>query len=901
MALLATFAMLAVAAPVAAAAEPSFGVTNFTTSVTGEDGADYTQAGGRPFAASTTIDLTLPGEHVNHIVTKLPAGFIGNPQAPDKCATAILVQFNDCPATSKVGFARPLVDGGVVGPFPLGPFPIFNVQPAPGQAALFAFSDGVIIPLVGKVRSDGDLGVTIDAQSTLQPQLYGIELTFCGYGAEGVFDGSHCIPPPTPAAVPFLTNPTECGTGAPPTSLEVDTFEHPGQFVGPYTAYAHTPPNEPSPVTGCDALQFQPTISMAPTTTEAATPTQYDVHIGVPQPESADSLATPPLRNAVVTLPQGVAVNPSLADGLQGCTDEQFAQHSEQPTQCPEASKIGSMEVTTPLLDHKLPGSIYVRQPDPGSTREGGPRGSGLYTIFLAIEDPISGIVVKLRGSVVPDAQTGRLTATFKDNPQLPFSALDLTFRGGPRGALINPPSCGKYTTEAQLTPWAGSNSAAATPSSTFEVSSGPHGGGCPSGAFAPKLSAGTTDPTAGRPSPFTLRLTREDGEQNLSALNVTLPKGLTAKLAGVPVCADAAAATGNCPAGSQIGTTMVGAGAGTNPLYIPQPGKAPTAVYLAGPFKGAPYSLVVKVPAQAGPFDLGTVAVRSGIYVDPETAQVSVKSDPLPQILEGVPIAYRDVRVDVNRPGFTLNPTSCGAMSVDSTITSAQGAKATPSTRFQVSRCSALGFEPGLSIDVQGGTKRGDFQKLKAVLTQPSGQANIGKVSVTLPHSEFLEQNHINTVCTRVQFGAGGGNGEQCPPGSIYGKAKAFTPLLSQPLEGPVFLRSSSHELPDLVAALHGQIEIALDGRIDSVNGGIRNSFEMVPDAPVSKFILEMKGGKKSLLVNSRNICKSSPRATVKMEGQNGRVNNFDPVLTNSCGKSKGKQSGRSKGQRRR
>jgi hypothetical protein len=291
----------------------------------------------------------------------------------------------------------------------------------------------------------------------------------------------------------------------------------------------------------------------------------------------------------------------------------------------------------------------------------------------------------------------------------------------------------------------------------------------------------------------------------------------------------------------------------------------------------------VIKVPAQAGPFDLGTVVTRAGIYVNPETAQVTVKSDPLPQILEGVPISYRNIHVEVNRPEFVINPTNCNALQSSARVTSSKGAVANPTDGFQATNCAKLGFDPTISLSVKGGTKRGSYQKLRAVLKAKKGQANIGRVSVALPHSEFLAQNHINTICTRVQFAA-----NACPKGSIYGRARAFTPLLSKPLEGPVYLRSSSHPLPDLVMALNGQIDIDLVGRIDSVDGGIRSTFDTVPDAPVTKFVLEMKGGKKSLLVNSRNLCAGPNKATVKMDGQNGRLHDFRPVLGTSCGKKK-------------
>jgi hypothetical protein len=384
------------------------------------------------------------------------------------------------------------------------------------------------------------------------------------------------------------------------------------------------------------------------------------------------------------------------------------------------------------------------------------------------------------------------------------------------------------------------------------------------------------------------MHLSRDDGTQPLSGLTVTLPKGLTGKLAGIPYCSDAAlgSVSGNegtgaaqlasptCPAASQLGTVSVGAGAGSNPLYV-NTGKA----YLAGPYKGAPLSMAIVTPAVAGPFDLGNVVVRTALRVDPESAVITAVSDPIPTILHGIPLDLRDVWVNLDRSGFTLNPTNCEELGFTGSASSPSGASAPLSARFQAVSCAALGFKPRLALSVKGGTKRGAYQRLKAVLNAKPGEANIGKVSVALPHSEFLAQEHIRTICTRVQFAA-----DQCPAGSIYGQATAYTPLLEQPLSGPVYLRSSNNPLPDLVAALHGQIDIDLVGRIDSVKGGIRNTFESVPDAPVSKFVLEMKGGKKSLLVNSRNLCKSTNKATVNMTGQNGKAHDFRPVLKSSC-----------------
>jgi hypothetical protein len=328
------------------------------------------------------------------------------------------------------------------------------------------------------------------------------------------------------------------------------------------------------------------------------------------------------------------------------------------------------------------------------------------------------------------------------------------------------------------------------------------------------------------------------------------------------------------------------GAGAGPSPFYVG--GK----LYLAGPYKGAPISLVVIIPAVAGPFDLGTVVNRVAANIDPETAQVRAVADPLPTILAGIPVDTRDLRVNLDRPNFTLAPTSCEPKSVGATVTGTQGQSTTVSNRFQLGGCNKLKFGPKISLTLKGGTKRSDFPAFKAVVTYPQkgAYANTAKASVGLPHSEFLEQSHFRTICTRVQFAA-----NACPKGAIYGKARAFTPLLDKPLEGPVYLRSSSNPLPDLVLDLRGQIHAVAVGRVDSHNGGIRTRFETVPDAPLSKVIVEMQGGKKGLFVNSRNICKHVNKATVKFTGQNGKVSEERPVLKDSC-KGKGGKKGHKK-----
>ena len=659
---------------------------------------------------------------------------------------------------------------------------------------------------------------------------------------------------------PFMTNPSVCGADL-ETSVRLVPY---GTVFAPIEATV-----DGGTLSGCESQPFDPSIDVTPASRKAGEPSGYTVGIDVPQDLDPDGVGTAHVKDVSVTLPAGVAISPPSADGLDACSDAQLDLHGDGEVTCPDASKIGSLRIDTPVLEEPVTGTAFL-----GTQLSSDPASGDMYRLFLVAR--AQGVLVKLKGAVRADPATGRLTTTFEDNPQLPFSRLELSLLDGERASLANPPACGTYRATARLTSWAGQS---VDVGSSFAIDQG-----CPTGAFAPGFTAGTTDPVGGAYSPFTLRVMRADGQQNISTVGATLPEGLLAKLAGVPLCGDAEAVSGDCPAASQVGTTTVAAGAGDAPLYVPQPGKAPTGVYLAGPYKGAPYSLVVKVPAQAGPFDLGTVTVRNALHVDPTTAQVTASSDPLPQIVGGIPISYRDIRIDVDRPGFTVNPTSCDPAAVAGTIGGAQGATAQVSDRFQVADCAALGFQPGLKLQLKGDTGRTGHPALKAVLTAAPGQANIGRAQVGLPHAEFLDQGNLNKVCVQADLKAG-----TCPASSIYGHARAWSPLLDKPLEGPVYLGVGyGYKLPALVADLNGQIRVLLVGRIDTTKQkGLRSTFEAVPDAPVSRFVLEMKGGRKyGLLENSEDICAKGQNANARFTGQNGKVLQLHPRIAVGCGK---------------
>jgi hypothetical protein len=817
---------------------------------------------------------------------EMPPGFIGNPTAVPTCAVTDFFEPDAgaaalCPTNTQVGTARVFLRNAPVGIKTIY-VPLYNLAHGPEIPARFGFLYLGVPALITPEIRPTDYGITGASLRTSQGEvLDSAEIILWGVPADAAHDTERALPGsifidgspiqvPGLPQTPFLRNPTSCPESPMTFRAVGDSWESPGVYA--VEDISSEPSGRPLRTEGCEFLPFDPGMSADVTSPATDSPTGLQVDIDVPQNEAPYGQSTSDVRKVVTTLPEGMSVSASSAQGLGACSQQQIGIGSNDQPTCPDSAKIGSVRIDTPLLEEQLEGSLYLAK------QNDNPFGS-LLALYMAVKGP--GFYLKLPGKVDADPNTGQLTATFSDTPQLPFEHLRLELKSGARAPLTTPRECGTYAVKSEFVPWSGT--APVLGESKFTVSEN-----CSRG-FAPKLRAGTASAAGGSFSPFNLQVTREDGEPNLSKIEATLPEGLLAKLKGVPLCGDAQAATGDCPAASQVGTVTVGAGSGPNPLYVPEAGKAPTAAYLAGPFKGAPYSLVVKVPAQAGPFDLGTVAVRNALNIDPTTAQVTASSDPLPQILQGIPIAYRDVRVEVNRPDFTINPTSCKAMAVTSSLTSATGQTATPSSPFQASGCKELGFKPKLKISLKGKMNRTGNPALKAVLKAPKGDANIAKTTVILPKSQFIDNSHINNPCTRVQF-----NANDCPAGSILGKATAYTPLLDKPLSGPVYFRSNGgdRELPDLVADLKGQIHVTLVGFIDTAkSGGVRTRFADVPDAPVSKFVLKLSGGKKGLIENSRDLCSFTPKAKVQMTGQNGKTANSSLKLGTSCGKKKPKK----------
>ncbi|HXR30652.1 MAG TPA: hypothetical protein VN752_05890, partial [Solirubrobacterales bacterium] len=836
---------------------------------------------------------------VKTIHVDLPPGLTVNPQATPQCT---MEQFNtplppalgegpSCPPETQVGEERLTVKiiagpgkGTAVPPTPGATrVPLYNLEPGFGEPARFGFKVGapgskktVILETAVAWESDYHESFTIHLPDP-NPGTLSWKSRLVNFGRSG--DGT------------YITNPTTC------FSAQLPPYE------GIYTTYLRAEavalpeadfPNSATPFasdlslpegltqTGCNTVPFDPGLNVTPGTDRVDSPAQPTIETTLPFITGGETQSESHLRNADITLPLGMGLNPSAANALQSCTDAQFGKGTRNPIACPEGSKIGTVEVETPPLPKgALKGSAYL-----GEQLSRDPESGNEFRLFVAAESARYGISARLIGNTKANPKTGQLTTTFAETPQVPFTSVKVHLNH-PSGVLSSPPTCSPATTTSRFEPWSTPKSTR-TPSSGFTLSTAPGGGSCPKTLaerpFTPSYTAKSDRTKAKVYSPFRVHIGRSPGEQEIKGVDVTLPKGLTGKLKGIPYCSEGAIAAAegasgaseqaspSCPA-SQIGTTSTSAGTGANPLKID--GKA----YLAGPYKGAPLSMVVVTPAVAGPFDLGNVVVRVALFVNKKTAQVNAVADPIPDVFGGVKLDLRTIDVEIDRKKFMLNPTNCRAGAVKGVINGGGADPTDPaafssypvSASYRASKCKRLGFKPKLQVKLLGGpgtTQRAKHPKLRAVLKTRSDDANVLRTALTLPHALFLDQGNIGTVCTRPQLAS-----RNCPKRAVYGHAKARSPLLGKPLSGPVYLVSSNHKLPDLVADLRGQVTIQLYGVISTVNGGMKTVFNGTPDVPVSKFILRMEGGKeKGLLVNSRNLCKGPLDAVLNMKAQNGK-----------------------------
>jgi hypothetical protein len=917
-----TAALLALILPAAARADFGFVPGKTTVTALNRDGTVDTQASSHPYSFTVHFQFNTEasGEtegRARDIFAKLPAGFFGNPQAIPSCPTQDFEgPTPHCSPSTQVGVLRAVWVGlgEVVGP-------LYNLTPTPGTAARIGFSSlGFNAIQFASVRSEEGYGLGFSAPDLPVP-LSEVTETFWGTPADPghtpergptASTGGFSSDAPLQA---FLTLPASC-QAAPETTVTADSVQNPGVFPGDTVPFRDSGGN-PAPMTGCDGVPFAPKIAAQPTSKLASNPSGLDFELKLPNQGllSPGNPAETEPKKTVVTLPQGVSVNPSLAEGVGVCSQAQYEAEKIDTAPgegCPQASKIGSVIAQTPLLKRPVEGSVYLAAPYENQF-------GSLAALYLLAREPKTGILVKQAGKVEFDQNTGQITTTFDNLPPLPYSSFKLHFREGARAPLATPQACGQYQTVAKLTPFSASSDAEAIErTGSFQIEHGPEGGACPGGGlppFHPGLIAGSINNAAGHFSPFNVRLFRSDNEQEFTRFSIKLPPGITAKLAGIPYCPDSGVAlaksrTGihggqeelehpSCSAASEIGHSLAGAGVGQALAY------APGKVYLAGPYHGSNLSIVAITAAKVGPFDLGNIVIRYALKINPETAEGFIDatgSDPIPHIIKGVAVHARDIRAYVDRSGFALNPTDCTRTSTASTLlgsgldffSEADDRPVTVSTPYQAADCAALPFKPRLNLKLKGGTRRGAYPALTAKLGMNGiGEAGIARGEVILPSSEFIANAHFQTICTKVQFKAGAGNGTQCPARSIYGKARAITPLLGEPLTGPVFLRSSEHQLPDLVVALHNaQLDVDLIAHVDSVKGRLRSTFEAAPDAPVSSFVLEMQGGKKGLFENSTNLCKSTHKVEANFTGQNGKVWDKTPELVPTACKGKAKKA---------
>lgn len=951
--------LAAAAAPSDAGAAFGFlpGEEGFAARVLADGGEPATAAGSHPYLLRLDLGLNqgpggFPDGDIRRLAIDLPPGFVLNPAALPKCSPSAFGtprsspfessrSGESCPDETQVGTVdvTTSADGGQP-----RRFGVFNLEPPPGVPAQLGFAPyGAPVVLDLALEGEGgDSALALEAVDIAQAidfrrlslVLWGApwrashngERGSCLNEAEPDFPWAKCSVGPQAVDRPlaYLTVPARCASDLAFVAT-ASSWQQPGEVVR--SAVNRDAFGQPAPLGSCETLVYGPVPTGLLTDKKASSPSGFSFHLSTLEDNETlvdpDQPARSLTRRVTVSLPEGVTVNPSVGAGLGVCGRAQYAAESAQslPGQhCPDGSKVGTFRLRSPLFEEWLEGSAYLATPDDPTTATPGAENpfDAVIALYLVARSSERGTIVKLAGRIVANPRSGRLTAVFDDLPQFPYSDLQLEFPTGQRAFLVTPQTCGPAVTRIEMAPWAAGVPDFATVSSS-PIETGAEGGPCPSpGAppFAPQAMAGAVNSNVGSYTPYFVRLSRSDTEQEITSYSLVLPKGITGKLAGIPFCSDAAiaaartrrgfaeAASPSCPAASQVGRTLTGYGVGRALTY------AEGRIYLAGPYNGAPLSLVTVNSATVGPFDLGTIVIRSAFEVDPHSAQLRIDagaSDPIPHIIDGIPLHLREVRVYVDRPQFTHNPTSCQASELVSVLTGSGARYDDPSddstaaaTRhFQLLNCLTLGFRPRLGLRLRGGSKRGDYPSLRATFaSRGTRDSNLKHIAVATPHSLFLAQNHIRAVCTRVQFDA-----ERCPSGSVYGKAVAYTPLFDDPLRGTVYLRSSDNRLPDLVTSLRaGAVRIVLEGRIGpSRRGGILATFENLPDAPIERFTMTLFGGRRGLLTNSVNVCGRPPVASVRALGQNDIGAIFTTKLRGQCGRGhkrggKGKRGGKAR-----
>jgi hypothetical protein len=903
--------------PLTVGAATPFGIRDFRLLPENEDGSLATHAGSHPFQLTSQLDFNETLEHneffkegmlpttpelLRNIDVNLPPGLIGNPTPFPRCTdeefqTIHIGGFNLCPPDSAVGVASVTLKEPRNQGFATIPVPVFNLTPAKGEPARFGF-EALSVPVVldTAVRSGRDYGVIVKVRNVSEAgTVISSRVVFWGVPGDQSHDasrgwtclnyfvseilGESCqsqrqLRPPA-----FLTLPTSC-QGSLVSTVAIESWA--GNALPPVPYAFQSGAGEPIAMDGCSELPFAPEFKIEPETRAGDTPTGLMVDVRVPQDttSSAEGLAESQVRSTTVTLPAGMQVNPAAADGLLACSllqvgfegvdEAQTNLFSPVSATCPDAAKVGTVTIRTPVLAKPITGSVYL------AAQNANPF-SSLVAMYIVAEDESSGVLVKLAGRVTLDSSTGQLTTTFENTPQVPFEDLKLQLFGGPRAPLTTPAICGNYVATATFTPWSGSEPKAS--SSSFTVDSGPHGAACANPLpFQPSLDAGSSRSQAGAFTPFSVTLSREDGNQNIAGTTIHMPPGLLGRLASVTPCQEPQAALATCGSESLIGHTVASVGLGTNPYTIPG-----GSVFITGPYKGAPYGLAIAQPAKAGPFDLGEgpcdcVVVRAKIEVDPRTSALTVVSDRLPTILQGVPVQLKHVQVTVDRAGFVFNPTNCRPLGLSAVLSSEQGQQAALSAPFQVVNCAKLPFKPRFTVSTAGKSSKASGASLRVKVTSGPGQANIGTVKVELPAQLPSRLTTLQKACIATVFEA---NPASCPSASVVGHGTAVTPVLRNALRGPAILVShGGAAFPDLEIVLQGEgIHIVLDGNTNIKKGITTSTFNSVPDAPVSTFDLVLPEGPHSVLATNLatsahySFCGQNLTMPTTITGQNGAV----------------------------
>jgi hypothetical protein len=905
-----------------------FGVEDYEVTNEEAGGGVDTHAGSHPFQTTFTLNLNealasaqgseaevgVPAALPKDLTFKLPAGFIGDPSAYERCS---LAQFStqQCPADSVLGVASVIFHEEVLNRqsgLGTSAVPIFNLEPSIGEPARFGIKpDGVPAFIDTSVRTGEDYGITAHVQDI--PQTIGFlanTVTFWGVPGDARHNDARgtgcldrlresdelpCSAVELKSPPPFLSLPTSC-TGSLESTVEGDSWEQPGVLQPPVKAVMPG-------LDGCGSLQFAAEIGVSPNVEAASTPTGLKIDVHVPQEEAlnAQGYAPADVRNLTVALPEGLELNPAAADGLEACTLEQVGLSNADEATCPNASKVATVTIKTPLLPagQYLHGFIYLASPQNFAGPLENPFGS-LVAMYLVAKDPISGVLVKQAGHVQLSA-TGQLTGSFPNIPQLPFEDAEVEFFGGERAPLATPAHCGSYTTSATLEPWTNNETIheALHATSTFNITTGLGGGACPAPAlpFAPSLVSETTNINAGAFTPLSTTLSREDGQQNISAVTLHYPPGVSGYLTGVKLCPEAQANAGTCSPESLIGETIVSVGLGGDPFTV-----TGGHVYLTEKYDGAPFGLSIVNPAKAGPFILQEgrpVVVRARVEIDPHTAALTITTDPagsphaIPTIIEGIPLQIKHVNVTITRPGFTINPTNCSPMSITGTVNSAEGAAAPVEIPFQVTNCAALKFTPAFTASTSGKTSKLDGASLTLKVTRPTGpaseQANFTKAKIELPTQLPSRLTTLQKACLAAVFEK---NPAACPAGSVVGHAKVTTPIIPVPLEGPAYFVSHGNEaFPSLTMVLQGYgITIQVISATFIKDGITSGTINAAPDQPFTTFELTLPEGPDSALAANANLCKTKPlQMPTEFVAQNGiQIHQTTTIKTTSCPKTK-------------